>query len=170
MTMTIPEGMPAAERKAYESGFMTAEDQWRRAAIAIALTLAGGERGMLACRKDGRCIREPQQSLELFIERITLFSAATAPDVGLQSPPATDLLALLQALAQVPDFTPIHLKRQDLRKLLAGFRSLQACARSAVESIAAIEPLSLEHISKIDHGPFITHLSHIRTSLKEILK
>lgn len=154
---------------AFDAGVAATQDWWRSFVISTATDLAGGERGMLATRRNGRCEREPQQSLELLIERATTIECRIDHFTD-AAPPTTELLRLLALLARTPDFTPIHLKRPQLNILLAGVRALQDHARNAISSIDALGKLNYQDLHTNEVGPAITFLSSIRDSLKELLK
>jgi len=158
-----------APSEAFEAGVNAAQDWWRNAVVSIATELAGGERGMASCRVDGRCVREPQQSLERLIERITV-AECRAEGVAESAPPATELLRVIALLARTPEFTPIHIKRPQLNALLSGIRALQEHARAAISAIDALGALNYNDLHLNEVGPAITFLAMTRNSLKELLK
>lgn len=165
-----PAGLDAHGSSAFSAGFAQAEDQWRAFMTAALLRLAGGTRGMAACRVDGRCVREPQLSLELALESVATFSAASSDETLLEPaiPPATEILTLLQHLAKTPNYTSIHLKREELAGLLLGIRRLQSEARDILRTLETFGPLRLSNA--IDPGPLLTSLCTLKVAAQEILK
>lgn len=168
----FPSGLPEVDRQTFSAGFSQSSDLWRNGVQALLLSLAGGPTGMAACRKDGRCQREPQKTLEEAIEAIITFSpdaTAGALEQLHDRPPATQVLALLVSLAATPEFTPITIRRKELVSLLKGIREMQDQARTAIGAIEQLGKLNFG-LSPSDLGPTLTLLSAVAENLRPLLR
>lgn len=155
---------------AWTSGVEAAQSWWREKLHTLVTSLAGGERGFAACRRNGRCEREPQKTLEELLEKIGMLECR-ADDTG--EPvvfPASRQLMVLAELLKTPDFQPIHIRRAELQALTAGIRSMQTHARDACSTIDRLGKLNYQDLRYGDIGPAITSLCTIRVALEELLK
>lgn len=167
--MTPDEIRSSLSDPAFAAGFYAADHAWREQCINLLTSLAGGTRGMASCRRDGRCEREPQRTLERAIEALTKWSA-DAPRAETAQPPTTAILHVLAVLLRTPRFSPIHIKRDEVILLLNRIRALQDAARSGLSSLDLLGKLNYSDFNHQELGTVFTLLASTRDSLKEILK
>lgn len=155
---------------AWTSGVEASQAWWREKVLALITTAGGGARGFAACRREGRCEREPQRTLEDLIESVSVLECRAAPSDEPDIFPASQLLLVLAQLLRTPDFQPIHIRRAELNRLVVGIRALQTAARSATSSIERLGKLNYDDLDRGSLGTAITLLCATRDSLKELLK
>lgn len=155
---------------AFAAGFFAAQHLWREQAINMLTFLAGGERGLAVCRRNGRCEREPQATIEKAVEAFTVWEAEAHPRAETLRPPTTQILDVLAVLLRTPRFTPIHIKRDEIILLLARIRTLQAAAADGARAIETLGKFNYTDINRSELGTVFTYLTTTRDALKEILK